>query len=403
MRIDALIVGGGITGLWLRALLKESGRSVVLVESAALGSGQTIASQGILHAGAKYAAHWDTQAELISVLPVMSCAWGMHLRGENLPCLTGTRIVADESWYWNPDGTLPACLQRWRRQFSLATAALGTPPTFLNGPPRAGLRCRETSISPQSLLVDLAGTDRRDLLLVPPGHLQWTTHGPGEVVSIAISDPDRKRQLELCPSTVYFTAGAANAALRAAVGLPGECLMQRRPLQMGLVRGRLPTFCGHWFDAEGPRLTISTQFDSAGRTIWQLGGRLGEHPEAESPEMFIRRARGEICAGLPGVDLSRTEWSSYSAVRAEPVAAAGTSNVSPDDGLRLDGNVVTIWPIKMSLLPYVMIDIRRALERGSPRTAEQPDLPDWPHPEVAQPPWETEREWSPDSQVARLD
>ena len=54
LRVDTLIFGGGIAGLWLLDELRRAGRSALLVEATALGDGQTISSQGILHSGLKY-------------------------------------------------------------------------------------------------------------------------------------------------------------------------------------------------------------------------------------------------------------------------------------------------------------------------------------------------------------
>ena len=54
-KIDIAILGGGIAGLWLLNLLVSRGYSVVLLEKEALGAGQTIASQGMIHGGVKYA------------------------------------------------------------------------------------------------------------------------------------------------------------------------------------------------------------------------------------------------------------------------------------------------------------------------------------------------------------
>ena len=55
LHIDILIFGGGIAGLWTLARLRKEGYSCLLLESNSLGAGQTIASQGIIHGGIKYA------------------------------------------------------------------------------------------------------------------------------------------------------------------------------------------------------------------------------------------------------------------------------------------------------------------------------------------------------------
>ena len=54
LRVDIAIIGGGIAGLWMLSRLRKRGYSALLIESEALGSGQTICSQGIIHGGVKY-------------------------------------------------------------------------------------------------------------------------------------------------------------------------------------------------------------------------------------------------------------------------------------------------------------------------------------------------------------
>ena len=54
LHVDCLIFGGGAAGLWLLDTLRQRGYSALLVEAHALGAGQTVASQGILHSGLKY-------------------------------------------------------------------------------------------------------------------------------------------------------------------------------------------------------------------------------------------------------------------------------------------------------------------------------------------------------------
>ena len=53
--VDAVIVGGGIAGLWTLARLRAEGFNAVLLESEAIGAGQTRYAQGIIHGGTKYA------------------------------------------------------------------------------------------------------------------------------------------------------------------------------------------------------------------------------------------------------------------------------------------------------------------------------------------------------------
>ncbi|HEB27268.1 MAG TPA: FAD-dependent oxidoreductase, partial [Porticoccus sp.] len=53
--VDIAIIGGGIAGLWLLNRLCNDGYNAVLFEQDDLGGAQTIASQGMIHGGIKYA------------------------------------------------------------------------------------------------------------------------------------------------------------------------------------------------------------------------------------------------------------------------------------------------------------------------------------------------------------
>ena len=53
--VDVLIIGGGIAGLWTLARLRQQGFDAFLIESSSIGGVQSIASQGIIHGGSKYA------------------------------------------------------------------------------------------------------------------------------------------------------------------------------------------------------------------------------------------------------------------------------------------------------------------------------------------------------------
>jgi glycerol-3-phosphate dehydrogenase len=91
MRLDAVIFGGGAAGLWLLDRLTRQGCHAVLLEAAALGSGQTSGSQGIIHGGLKYTLQgWLTKsAQHIRKMPDV---WRRALLGQIAPNLTHTRL-----------------------------------------------------------------------------------------------------------------------------------------------------------------------------------------------------------------------------------------------------------------------------------------------------------------------
>ncbi len=75
VNLDLAIIGGGVAGLWLANRAKAAGFSVAVLESKALGSGQTLASQGMIHGGMKYtlAGALTGASEAIADMPPLAC------------------------------------------------------------------------------------------------------------------------------------------------------------------------------------------------------------------------------------------------------------------------------------------------------------------------------------------
>src|SRR5262245_14630974 len=78
---DIVILGGGVAGLWLLNRLRAAGYAAVLLERAALGQGQSIASQGMIHGGMKYALGGTLTGASESIAD-MPAHWQRCLRGE---------------------------------------------------------------------------------------------------------------------------------------------------------------------------------------------------------------------------------------------------------------------------------------------------------------------------------
>src|SRR5438874_12126869 len=94
IRADVLILGGGIAGVWILDELVRAGIDAILLEKRALGDGQTVASQGIIHGGLKYMfdGHVTTSVKAIAEMPVV---WRECLEGRREPNLFGTSMRSD--------------------------------------------------------------------------------------------------------------------------------------------------------------------------------------------------------------------------------------------------------------------------------------------------------------------
>ncbi len=91
--IDVAIVGGGVSGLWILNRLRSLGYDAHLFERTALGSGQTIASQGIIHGGAKYVLN-GIVPPLANSLRAMPERWTKCLEGRGEIDLRGVQVLA---------------------------------------------------------------------------------------------------------------------------------------------------------------------------------------------------------------------------------------------------------------------------------------------------------------------
>src|SRR6266571_550640 len=99
IRADVIILGGGIAGVWILDDLRRAGIDAVLLEKRALGDGQTVASQGIIHGGLKYMfdGHVSTSVKAIAEMPVI---WRECLGDKREPNLSGTMIRSGCCYLW---------------------------------------------------------------------------------------------------------------------------------------------------------------------------------------------------------------------------------------------------------------------------------------------------------------
>lgn len=391
MRLDALIFGGGAAGLWLLDRLSRDGHHVLLLESRALGAGQTVASQGILHAPSPTA---TTKA--IKNRQAIARYWQDSLLGRATPNLSRTRLRSGHCFLWQADYTTSR---------NAATSSRVSPfgeheilsqndrPDVLRHVIGPIAKVPELVIDPRSLVQDLSSQYADRILLIDDRKgLEFQLDSPGEVTAVRLVSPADRSVLELRPRQVILTAGSGNGRLRKMTELSSD-VVQRRPLHTILVRGDLPELNGHCLDGSDAHLTITSDYDEKGRVIWQLGGGITDDGRSVDSQALIERAYSQLSIRFPGMDLSQTEWTTYTIDRAE---AATTNGAAPRNiQVLCAGNVTTGWPTKLVLAPALAHEI--ASRATSPYFSEKFDtsrFAKWPRPDVAQVPWmEADFKW----------
>ena len=311
---DAVILGGGCAGLWPRDHLVRAGYDAYLIEPHALGAGQTIWSQGILHSGLKYtlAGTLNKAARAIQDMPAR---WMRSIEREEQPDLSATTLRADHCHLWRTQSLSSRAGMIGARiglQTKPETLDAGDRPAVLAGTPGTVARVTEPVIDPAAFLAAFRAL-HADRLIHDTAELSGTPDAP--VVTID--------GVAVTPRSLVITAGNGANGIRSTLGLPTEA-MQVRPLRMVTLQGpRLPALNGHCVDGNITRVTITTQspgqHTSGEHNTWQLGGDIAERGPSLSTGELLARARSELIACIPGIDesgaLDGARWSTYDAIR----------------------------------------------------------------------------------------
>lgn len=393
--LDALIFGGGVAGLWLLDELHRRSFRTLLIENRALGAGQTIASQGILHGGLKYALGGLLSGSA-KAAGEMTDLWRQCLEGRAQPDLRGVRILSPCCYLWRTEALasmVGLAAARFGLRTPVAKVAPHERPPALARCPGDVLRVDEQVIEVGSLLSELANRHHdRILNIADARHVTFTFSNPGHIETIELLRADSTTVLLLKPGVVIFTAGEGNADLRRRVGLSQEA-MQLRPLHMVMVRGSLPQLFGHCVDGNKTRVTITSAVDTLGRTVWQVGGEIAEKGVHRSAEELIEFARRELPSVLPAVDFTNTQWATYRINRSEGLDPRGARPEGPV--WRREGSVITAWPTKLVLAPRLAEFIVNSLGKPTCPDATPSSImgEGWGEGKVALPPWEVTDVW----------
>jgi glycine/D-amino acid oxidase-like deaminating enzyme len=402
-RCDVLVIGGGVCGLWTLHALRAAGYDAWLIEKSALGDGQTIASQGILHAGAKYRLPGNA-IDAAEAVAEMQSVWEDALRDRDgipgLPRLSGTRVIDEWTLLW----TMPslgsrvaaAGASRVMRSKVVRLDRERWPAGFGGGP--RGVDVFETSelvLDPASLLERLrAGVRDR----VRRGEVVGIgVRGDGVVVEVRRVGGDGRDarpagdggKIAVRCGAVVLAAGEGNEALIGlAGGKPG--LMQRRPLHQIVAIGAPFDLNGHCLQLslDKPALTVTTG-ELEGERTWYLGGGPAEEGVGRSRGAQLEAGRAALARCLPWVDTSGMSWRTFEIDRAEGWTKGGKR---PDDAVAAWAaeRALAVWPTKLVLAPRAAgLVLERLRERGIEASGamNDPTLSSLPEPGVARRVW----------------
>lgn len=373
LKPDVLIFGGGIAGLWLINRLNAAGYQCLLLETESLGGDQTLASQGIIHGGLKYALSGSLSSESESIA-AMPDRWRAAMAGNDPVDLRNLKVLSDTQHMWS-SGSVASRMTNFfaskmlrgrieklkRHDFPSALADKAFKGNVY--------KLDDLVINTESLIATLSAPVRERLLAFDPANdrLEWNEQG---LASATVNG------VRIEPSLTLLAAGNGNPALLAQAHkahLLEEEHSQLRPLKMLLVKHDL----GHRLYAHcvgtsnKPVLTVTTHDCPDGKVVWYLGGDLAEQGVERSEEEQLAAGRTELDKLFPWLDFSTAELATLDVVRAEPKQQ---SLVKPDNAYaRRDKNLIITWPTKLTLAPdlgdrVMALVEEHGLQPGEPMT-----------------------------------
>jgi len=383
---DVAIIGGGIAGLWLLARLQSAGYGALLLEAEGLGAGQSLASQGIIHGGLKYALDMAL-GSASAALADMPARWRACLKGQGDVDLSAARLNAEHQLFWARNSLLDRITgffgAKGMRGSVNALPRADWPAMLQSDAVGAVYKLDEPVLDAPALIEALARPRLNAIKRIAPA---WRIErdAAGGIAALIVTDP-LGLERSIRAKRFIFTAGAGNEAALAMLGLDAA-RAQRRPLHMLAIKGLPAPLYAHCFDqSDKPRVTITAHKAADGAWVWYVGGDLAEKGAGMDEAALIQAARAEFDALLPGLHLEGCGFAGFRVDRAEAATQSGAKPDGPE--IIAAGNALIAWPTKLALAPALSDRLRPLLP--PPSVAALDPMPEWAPPPFALPPWET--------------
>jgi glycerol-3-phosphate dehydrogenase len=373
--------------------LRAAGYAALLLESRALGGVQTMASQGIIHGGTKYAlgGSLSGSARAIAAMPAI---WRDCLDGHGELDLSRVRLLSRHQYLWST-GSLASEVTGFFASHAMrsrvaATVAAERPSALQHADFNGHVyRLEEPVLDVPSLVGEFQRQCGEACLRVDPEQgLRWREGRPPQ---LELQDP-QAGSLHLRARLMVLAAGGGNERLLAQLGR-AKPAMQRRPLHMLLVRGELPELYAHCLGAgANPRITVTTHTAADGQRVWYLGGQIAESGVERTEKDQVAAGQRELGEILPWLQSAHLQWAGFRVERAEPRQQRGLRPDKPF--LQIRDHIAVVWPTKLAFAPALASQLLEHLrQQGIQPDGAMPTL-DWPRPALARFPWEMVREWN---------
>ncbi len=385
-KVDVVLFGGGIAGLWLLNRLKNEGYSVVLLENEKIGGVQTIHSQGVIHSGFKYQNH----PEIVAKLKEMRREWTDALKGRGKVNLSKTKIAAQHQHYWTQNAAVNADFYDNLVGDDFRKLSKNDFPTLLKHAHYTGqvFEADEIILDMPSLIRNLYGNYANFVFEISQ-KTDFCFDEKGALKSLSLENGDK-----IEAQFFIFTAGAGNEALVNHLKIKQLCFkplqkMQKRPLHQVLIHKQdLPDFNGVCVSPEHNAFTpviITTHYVENKQKVWHLGGDIATKGVERSEKEQILFAKTEMNRLLPNINWSNAHWATYRVDRAEPLQSAAI--LPTDVCVDVCMNVIQVFPVKFALMPDAarkVLDVFKQLKINAIRDFM---LPDFDKPKLIMPVW----------------
>ncbi len=369
-----IIVGGGISGLWLAAELRSRNIPCLILEKAALGEAQTLSSQGMIHGGTKYAIDgvFTRAASEISGMPDR---WRMALQGRGPVNLRGVELESNSQLLWSVESVHENLIAFFASKLMKSRMERVDPKqeeAFASPEFKGHLyRLSEPVIKLNTLIARFIEI-LADCLF--QAEVVSAIYELNQIVGVKTDRGDVFGE-------VILTSGEGIEKILSNSGITTP-KMQRRPLAMGVVKleTAIPKIFGHQIGIGAqPKLTISTH-DINKQQYLYLGGQVAEEGCNRDDQTQTKAFEQALAGALPWLSPKIAQLSIYRINRAEPYSDNGkrpdSAHVSSVNGIHV------CWPTKLALAPALADQVIPRLKPSRSR-----EMPKFPIAKQGQCPW----------------